>query len=371
MHVVLDARTATDHFPGIGRYVVNLAKALKRIAPDLPLSLFHEPSAKGGRLALPNLPLNPCSVSPFSIRQQWILPRQLREKQATLYHSPYYLMPYRPGIPTVVTFYDMIPLVHPKFFSPSQRLLFRGTHLLASRAATCIIAVSEATRADLIRHIRVPREKIVVIPLGVDGHFHPRGREEIIQVRRKYGLPENYLLYVGTNKPHKNLERLVDAIRRMETTLPSHVKLVIAGPWDRRYDGAKKVANAAGLKDRVQFVGRIDEADLPALYSCALLFVFPSLREGFGLPVLEAMACGTPVVCSNGSALSEVAGEAAYLINPEDTHHLADGIDRVLGDEDLRHELAERGLKRAKLFTWEKTAEKTLTLYDHVLNRIR
>ena len=368
--IVMDARTTTPHFPGIGRYVVNLLQGLLRVVPTLPITLVQsrvsiEPSN------LPNLPRIICPASPFSFSQQWVIPRLLREERGTLYHSPYYLMPYRPGLPTVVTFYDMIPLVYPEFFSLSQRLLFRGTHLLAARAATCIITVSEATRADLIRHIRIPPEKIVVIPLGVDKDFHPRGRGEIIQIRQKYGLPENYLLYVGTNKPHKNLECLVDAFQQMENLFRSNVKLVIAGPWDRRYDGAKKMANAAGSKDRVQFVGWIEEADLPALYTGAMLFVFPSLREGFGLPVLEAMACGTPVVCSNRSGLSEVAGGAALLINPEDTHHLAEGIARVLKNEDLRQELTERGLKRAKLFTWEKTAEKTLTLYHQVMNKTR
>ena len=368
--VIIDARTATARFPGIGRYVVNLVHGLLRAVPALSVTLL-QPTVPMNPSTLPDLPRISCPVSPFSLSQQWVVPRFLRQTHAVLYHSPYYLMPYRPGLPTVLTIHDMIPLIHPEFFSLSERLLFRGTHLLASKVAACIIAISEATKADLIRHIRVPPEKIVVIPLGVDGHFHPRGREEITQVRRKYGLRDNYLLYVGTNKPHKNLERLVDSIRHMEDPLPSHVKLVIAGPWDRRYDAAKKMTSVAGLKDRVQFVGRIDEADLPALYSGAMLFVFPSLREGFGLPVLEAMACGTPVVCSNGSALSEVAGEAALLINPEDTHHLSGAIGRVLRDENLRHELAERGLKRAKLFTWEKTAEKTLSLYHHVLNRTR
>ncbi len=371
MHIVLDARTATGHFPGIGRYVVHLAEALTSIAPDLSISLFHDLSAKVGRLALPNLSRYACPVSPFSIRQQWILPRLLREKQTTLYHSPYYLMPYRPGLPTVVTFYDMIPLVHPEFFSPSRRLLFRSTHLLASGAATRIIAVSEATKADMIRHIGVPPEKIVVIPLGVDRHFHPQGREEIMKIRHKYGLPENYLLYVGTNKPHKNLECLVDAFQQIQNSLRSDVKLVIAGPWDKRYDGAEKMATLLGLRDRVQLIGWVEENDLPSLYSGAMVFVFPSLCEGFGLPVLEAMACGTAVVCSNRSGLSEVAGEAALLINPEDSRQLAAEIIRVLREKDLRQELTEQGLKRAKLFTWEKTAEKTLALYHQVMNKAR
>lgn len=368
--IVIDARTATAHFPGIGRYVVNLVQGLLRVVPTLPITLVQSPvSIEPSNL--PDLPRISCPVSPFSASQQWVVPRLLRQGHVNLYHSPYYLMPYRPGLPTVVTFYDVIPLVYPKYFHPFQRLLFRGTHLLASMAATRIIAISEATRADLIRHIRIRPEKIVVIPLGVDSHFHPRRREEIIQIRQKYGLPEKYLLYLGSNKPHKNLERLVDAYQQIGDPFRSKVKLVIAGLWDRRYDGAKKMANAAGVKDRVQFVGRIEEADLPALYSGAMLFVFPSLREGFGLPVLEAMACGTTVVCSNRSGLSEVAGGAALLINPEDTHHLAEGIDRVLRDEDLRHELTERGLKRAKLFTWEKTTERTLTLYHQVLNATR
>jgi alpha-1,3-rhamnosyl/mannosyltransferase len=150
-HLVLDARTATDHFPGIGRYVVNLAQALARIAPDLNLSLLHDPSAVATRLTLPDLPRVACPVSPFSIRQQWLVPGQLRRMGATLYHSPYYLMPYRPGIPTVLTCYDLIPLVYPQYFSATRRLIYRLTHILALRTADVTLAISQATKADLIR----------------------------------------------------------------------------------------------------------------------------------------------------------------------------------------------------------------------------
>jgi alpha-1,3-rhamnosyl/mannosyltransferase len=175
--IVLDARTATDHFPGIGRYVVNLARALAQVAPDLELSLLHDPSAKSARLALPDLPRIACPVSPFSLQQQWQVPARLRHAQATLYHSPYYLMPYWPGVPTVFTCHDLIPLIYPQHLTATQRLIYRLTHVLALRTAQVTLAVSEATRADLLRFFRIDPQRIVVIheaPTSILRHSRPR-----------------------------------------------------------------------------------------------------------------------------------------------------------------------------------------------------
>ena len=153
MPIVLDARTATDHFPGIGRYVVNLTHALMSIAPDLDLLLLRDPNARSSRLALPDLPIANLPISPFSLQQQWGVPRCLRDLTATLYHSPYYLMPYRPGVPTVLTAYDVIPLIYPQYYTVPQRLIFRFAHALALKTARITLAISEATKVDLIRRL--------------------------------------------------------------------------------------------------------------------------------------------------------------------------------------------------------------------------
>ncbi len=368
MTIVLDARTATDHFPGIGRYVVNLARALPRAIPDLDLVLLYDPSASAARLTLPDLPRIACATSPFSIQQQWILPGILRQAGARLYHSPYYLMPYRPGVPSVVTCYDLIPLVCPEYFTGTQRLIYRLTHILALKAARVVLAISEATKADLARAFHLDPQRIHVTPLAADFSFTPRPPAQIVAVRAKYALPERYVLYLGINKPHKNLARLVQAWQaaNLRSQFPD-LKLVIAGQWDERYPEARRLAEELGLKDQVVFAGPVSEADLPALYSGALLFVFPSLYEGFGLPVLEAMACGTPVVCSNTSSLPEVAGNAALLVEPQDVTALADAVSRAANDEELRQAMRKKGLTQAARFSWERTAQETLTVYRHLM----
>ena len=369
MAIVLDARTATDHFPGIGRYVVNLAQALASLAPDLGLTLLHDPSAKATRLSLPDVPRIACSASPFSIQQQWTVPRVLRQARAKLYHSPYYLMPYLPGVPSLVTCHDVIPLLYPEYFTPMQRLVYRLAQGLALRTARMILADSQATRADLARVFHVDPRRISVTPLAAGTNFAPRSSEHIDAVRSKYALPKQYALYLGSNKPHKNLARLVQAWQVAPRSRVPDLKLVIAGEWDERYPEARQLAARLGLRDQVIFAGPVSEADLPALYSGALLFVFPSLYEGFGLPVLEAMACGTPVVCSNTSSLPEVAGNAALLVNPRDVTALADALSRAANDQDLRQTLREQGLAQAGQFSWEKTARETLAVYRLGVNR--
>jgi len=374
MPVILDARTATDHFPGIGRYVVSLASALARVTAEINLMLLHDPSAPSMRLTLPDLPRIHCPVSPFSIRQQWSVPSHLRRAKATLYHSPYYLMPYWPGVPTVFTCYDFIPLIYPEYFTASQRLIYRTTHILAINTARVTLAISEATKRDLVRFFGVDPQRIVVTPLAADPHLIPEPPDRVDFVQRKYSLPERYVLYLGSNKPHKNLARLVQAwqISNLKSQTPalragasvSNLKLVIAGHWDNRYLEAKRFVEEQGLQEQVVFAGPVAEADLPALYSGASLFVFPSLYEGFGLPVIEAMACGAPVVCSNTSSLPEAAGDAALLVDPLDANALAEAIIRALANDELRHALREKGLAQAAKFSWEQTARETHKAYE-------
>jgi glycosyltransferase involved in cell wall biosynthesis len=366
MTIILDARTATDHFPGIGRYVVNLAQALTQTPLASHLTLLHDPTAAATRLQLPALPQMTCPVSPFSLRQQWVVPAQLRRSGARLYHSAYYLMPYLPGLPTVLTCYDLLPLFYPQYYGTLQRLIYRLAHLLATQAASIVLAISEATRADLIRCLHLEPRKIVVTLLAADPRFQPQSPDAIAAVGRKYALPQHYVLYVGSNKPHKNLVRLVQAFG--EARVPS-VSLVIAGHWDARYPEAKQAAAQAGWQDRVKFIGPVAEADLPAMYTGARLFVFPSLYEGFGLPVLEAMACGAPVICSNSSSLPEVIGEAHASFDPLNTAAMAAVIQEVLGSPAMREELSRQGLQRAAQFSWTQTAQRTATVYQDVLAR--
>lgn len=358
MRLVLDARTATDHFPGIGRYVVNLARALTTIAPDLDVRLLRDPDA-AARLALPAGAITDVPVSPFAVQQQWQVPRQLRALRATLYHSAYYLMPYRPGVPTVLTAYDVIPLVYPRYYTAAQRLIFRFAHTLALKTARLTLAISEATKADLVRRFGARPDRIRVTPLAADPGFKPQAAAALEAARAAYHLPERYVLYFGSNKPHKNLVRLISAfVSRQSPT--AQVQLVIAGSWDERYPEAR---HAAAGHDHIRFLGPIRDADLPALYGGALAFAFVSEYEGFGLPPLEAMACGTPVIASRASSLPEVIGEAGLLVDPHNVAEMAAALERVIADEALRLNLKQRSLERAAQFSWEKTARLTLDAY--------
>ena len=193
MTIVLDARTATDHFPGIGRYVVNLAQSLAQVAPKLGLTLLIDPLSFNARLALPNLPKQVCPASPFSLRQQWIVPRELRQAQAKLYHSAYYLMPYQPGAPTILTCYDLIPLIYSQYFSATHRLIYRLANNLALNAAQVVITLSLSARAELVRYFGIDPNRIHVTPAAADSHFRPQSNEAIEIVRKKFGLPERYV----------------------------------------------------------------------------------------------------------------------------------------------------------------------------------
>ena len=418
-HYILDARTATPHFPGIGRYVTNLARAMvPLLTPDERLTVLHNPAYPISLPPSDTVRTIPLVVSPFSLRQQWIIPRLLRSfhvrgvgspassaqlPASSLYHSPYIAMPYWPGIPSLLTVYDLIPVHYPAYSSPRARFFIRWMTRLALRAARHVIAISEFTRRDFMAEFGLRPEQITAIPLAADPVFQPQSPETIAAMRARYDLPERFVLYLGSNKPHKNLTRLVEAwqmanqrIANSEWQTASReqqiaaTRLVIAGAWDERYPEARELANSAGTKASSTngrlpasshqlpiWLGPVPEADLPALYSAAAAFVFPSLYEGFGLPVLEAMACGTPVICSNTSSLPEVAGDpadgigfsAALLVDPIDTAALADALRLVLTDDGLRGELRRRGLARAARFTWQQTAVVTLAIYRQEAHR--
>jgi alpha-1,3-rhamnosyl/mannosyltransferase len=343
MRYVLDARTAAPHFPGIGRYVENLAAGLvPLLRGDETLEVLR-PSGE--------------MPSPFGLAQQRRVPPLLRG--AAVYHSPYYLMPYRPGVPTVLTVYDLIPQLFPAGVSARARLWFRLAMRLALGAARQVICISEATRRDLLAHYRVDPARVSAIPLAPAAHFRPQSVEEQERVRAKFGLAGDFALYVGINKPHKNLVRLVEAWAQVG----AEAVLVIGGAWDARYPQVKERVAELGLGARVRFIGRVEEADLPGLYSACRVFVFPSLYEGFGLPVVEALACGAAVACSHTSSLPEVGGEAAAYFEPGDVGGMAEVLRQGLESGDWRLGVGERAVAQAARFSWDRTARATLAVY--------
>lgn len=369
VRIVLDGRTIADHFPGIGRYTFNLAQALAKVLPaGDELTLLHDPRQPNTRYDLaalaaqPGLRLVEVRARNFSLVEQWRVPVALRRLKSSVYHSPYYVMPYWPGVPSVLTLFDLIPMLNPEDFSPMARLSFAVAVRLAARAARRVITISQASANDLRKHLGLPEAVLSAIPLAADPMFVPQPAESVARVQARYGLPADYVLYLGSNKPHKNLSGLVRAFVQLTPASVGGAELVIAGHWDERFPQARLAAQ--GAPDRVRFLGPVAQADLPALYAGATLFVFPSIYEGFGLPPLEAMACGVPVACSNSSSLPEVVDDAALLFDPLDVEAISGALERACTDSALRADLAAHGLQRAQQFSWARTARQTLDLYD-------
>ena len=366
----IDARTLQDHFPGIGVYTHSLIQHLAPLAPDDELILFHAHEAVDSRFDLeslarwPNVRLRAVRAGVFGLKQQWELRRTITQERVDLYHSPYYAMPYWPGCPSLVTIHDLIPWVLPAALPrPALAPVFRALVRTAARRADHVIADSEATRDDLLHRLGAAPERVTTIPLAAEARYRPVAPDALLE---RLGITRPYLLYLGSNKPHKNLVRLVRAWGSLPASVRATQQLLIAGFEDARYPEARQMTATLGLGDSLRWLGSVAGDDLPALYSGALAAVNPSLYEGFGLPVLEAMACGTPVACSRTSSLVEVAGDAALLFDPHDEGAIAEAMLSLCTDADLRDGLRQLGLERAKAYSWERTARQTLALYRRV-----
>jgi alpha-1,3-rhamnosyl/mannosyltransferase len=362
MRTVLDLRTAGDRFPGIGRYAYNLARAMSRRKDRGELVLIHNPRSVNTRFDVaalesePDVKIAAAAVSPLTAGEQLRLPSLLRSLAPDVTHFPSWMVPCAAPRPFVLTIHDIIPLRLPQHFPARRRLLFRASLALSLRFAACAICMSQATRSDLESVFRGIHCQLEVIPEGVGEPFGLRAKNELDAVRRRYELPDQFVLCVGSNKPHKNLSRLVDAYARLGRTPP----LILAGREDPRYPQVRRRVEQLGLGNRVRFMGAVPEEDLPALYGNAMAFVFPSLYEGFGLPPLEAMAGGTPVACSEIPSLREAVGEAALRFDPSSPDSIASALQRILEDEKLRERLRAAGLRRAAELTWDLAAQKTL-----------
>jgi glycosyltransferase involved in cell wall biosynthesis len=270
-------------------------------------------------------------------------------------------------IPSLLTVHDLSFVHYPETFTPALVSYLNRVVPRSVRRATHILADSQATRQDLIQLWDVPKEKITVLLSGVHERFQPVTEEQTLAaVRKKYDLGvAPYLLSLSTIHPRKNYQMLIRAFRPLADRFPHN--LVIGGGKGWLYEDVFAEVEQQGLAGRVLFIGFVDDADLPALYSEASLFVFPSLYEGFGLPLLEAMACGVPVVSSNASSLPEVAGKAARLLNPEAQHQWTRTINDLLIDSKARVKMIAAGYRQARVFTWERAAVKLLEVYDNLL----
>ncbi len=365
LSIVLDARATSAHFPGISRATLGLLGGLHQLEHDHTIAVLShadDPSSTLPVFGDRQLVRIPTHTPALSLAQQWQLPLLRRALAPDIWHAPYYVRPFV-GIPRpIVTVFDIIGRVVPGALpSLRARLLFELALRWSLQGAAHIITSSHATRLDLERVYRIPSAAITVMPLAADARFYPQPPEQVAAVRARYRLPTEYVLYFGSNKPHKNLPALLRAFAAMETS----ARLVIAGRWDARYPEPRRLASELQLAGRVQFLPDLADEDLPALLTGALAFVFPSRYEGFGLPPLEAMACGTPVIASNAAALPEVVGDGGLLVVPE-VGPLREALQAVIGQPDLRERLRARGLRRAQQFSWLETARQTVAVYEHV-----
>jgi len=315
----------------------------------------------------PNVTLVPVRYSPVGLRQHLVLRRLAHELALDVFHSPSYTLPVLMPCPVVATLHDLIPCVYPQDLPDWRaRAAYRALVRLALLRAQRVIVDAEATRQDLLR-LGAKADRVVVIPLAADSAFRPYEQAEIAATLGRLGVTPPYALYVGINKPHKNLLGLLRAWRMLSPGVRGEHTLVWAGPQDPRYSQEQQLVRELASEMRVQCLGPVATHDLPLLYAGATCLAFPSLYEGFGLPALEAMACGTPVVCADRSALPEVVGHAALLFDPMDPWGLWAALARTLTDAGLRAEMTARGLARARCFSWERTARATLAVYRELV----
>jgi glycosyltransferase involved in cell wall biosynthesis len=380
MQIGIDYTAAARQRAGIGRYTRELIAAL--LAQDSPHQYVllaaagglksgdWEPeigdggSGTGGRKArLRPLPISDEWLARLWHRLRLPIPVEVLTGRIDVFYSPdFVLPPTRPRTRTLLTVHDLSFLHYPDHFVPKLVRYLSAVVPRSVARADRILADSEATRADLIARLGAPPDKVDVLYSGVDQRFTPEPEPgEGDRLRARYGLGDSaYILSVGTLQPRKNYLRLIRAFAALSAE--TEIDLVIAGGPGWLYEDV--VSEATKLGDGVRILGFVEEAELPALYRNAAVFAFPSLHEGFGLPVLEAMACGVPVVCSGVSSLPEVAGDAALLVDPQDTDELAAVLRRALEDGDLRRDMVTSGLAQAARFTWERAARQLSAAFD-------
>lgn len=366
--IAIDARKLHDF--GIGTYIRNLVTELATLDRDDAFVLFTRPDdARSAAAAGANFTARVETCRPYSIGEQWRIPRAVAQVRADLLHEPHYVLPLLTRCRTVVTIHDCIHLRFPQYLPGRAAALYAHAMIrLAARKANRILTVSEASKRDILHFTGVSEDKVVVIYNGIDTRFAAAPDDEAIdRVRQRFQLTHPFVLYVGNIKPHKNVERLIAAFAAMREDGPPDLKLVVVGDETSRHPGLRQAVHRHRLDKHVRFFGFQPAATLVVFYRLARTFVFPSLYEGFGLPPLEAMANGAPVVTSNVSSLPEVTGDAAIHVDPYDVASIADGLRRAVTDEVLRADLIARGQAHAQQFSWARAAAATLQVYRDVL----
>lgn len=367
MRIGIDGRDLfRDEVTGIGRFVLNFLNGVKVEAGDHEYVVFLNEK-------------NYCDTEGHSIKKivikggstfqwdQFLLPACLNKERIDIFFSPYFKAPLSARCKVITSILDIIPFMMEPYKSSLKTKLNNIAIRIFSLKASRIITISYYSKREIMEYLKIPSEKIEVIYPGVGKDFMPiKDYENISQIKRYFGISGNYILYIGNLKPHKNLLKLIESYSLLPSDIRNEYQLIIGGKKDKNYDSLSKEVNKRGIKERVIFTDFIRDEDLPALYSGASLFVFLSLYEGFGLPVLEAMACGVPVIVSNSTSIPEITEDAAILVDPEDTGDIVKAISNILEDVALRNEMIPKGFERARLFSREGTVKRMIKLFEEI-----
>lgn len=367
--------TALPHQPvGAGNYTIQLIRALARLDTNLELVVYTHRHGQN----LIDVPEQVCfhwrlvpdhQPARRLVWEQTGFPKLLRQEGIDLLHSLHYTRPLSLPCASVVTFHDMTFLLFPELHTFAKRKFFPAAIRYSARTADALIAVSESTRQDAIRLLKLDPARIHAIPLGIPEDFKPYpGSPQLNVIKQKYQLPDHFILYVGMLEPRKNIPLLLRAYRRVLDQGPAPF-LVLAGRMGWGVEPVRQIINELALPEQIHFTGYITPEDLPFVYNLADLFVYPSLYEGFGLPPLEALACGTPVITSAVSSIPANMGEAAILVPPADELALSAAMTEVLNNHELRQQLSTKGLLQAAKFKWETTARQTIEIYLQVMHK--
>ncbi|NDJ60191.1 MAG: glycosyltransferase family 4 protein [Chloroflexi bacterium] len=380
MHIAFNGWFWGRPMTGSGQYLRRLLGALRRTAPDLQMTLVLPPGVNQAD----DLPADVSLITTTGrggrlgkvIFEQRTFPQMVARCGADVAHVPYWGPPLTSPAPLVTTVLDVIPLLLPDYAAGPGARLYTSLVSAAARGSAQVITISDAAKADIVAQLNIPADSITTTHLAADEVYHPRmGAEHDEAVRAKYDLPDEFVLYLGGFDLRKRVNQLLLAYTYVGQAEGDNIPLVLAGAepaWDARlFPDLRKYAAELDISEYVRWIGPVDEADKPALYRLARVFVFPSMAEGFGLPVIEALASGTPVVANEIPVMDEIAADGAYLVADGNARAMAGAIIALLLQEPLRQTQIQRGLARATHFHWRKTAQRTLEVYEQVLRAAR
>lgn len=367
MRIGIDGRLVFYHQAGIGQYILRLTDALAALDRENEYYLFQSAKDRTRLVDAPNFHRRILYTPSHHRFERLAMSAEMLPHTLDVFHSPDFIPPRRVRAPAVITVHDLAFLLYPRFLTPDAARYY-GQIDPASRSAAHIIAVSQSTKRDVTRLLGVPDDKVTVIYEAAHPSSRPLdGREARAHVARKYGIEGDFILFVSTIEPRKNLPTLIAAYKKLRDAYKSAAQLVVAGHKGWLTEEVDAAVAKYNVQDSVCFLGAVPTEELAFLYNAARAFALPSFYEGFGLSPLEAMASGLPVIVSNVSSLPEVVGDAGLLIDPNDVDGWAVALNRVLTDDDLRAEMAAKGIKRAALFSWERAARETLSVYRKVV----